>query len=630
MNKSILAIVMVVSIFTIIPLVNAVPAYNYSGDEYYVRPNIPDFNIPSYDGDRYEDLVPYTLDLSEMAKLAINGLTGPNDPNAGYELWFEAWWFRNPCFMRHEWSSGSQSKFMGPLVLLRLVTGSDLNLSIEKEMIKSWLKMIDDDGFYHRPNRPWVVENVWEEANQGGSEEKELFTDGSPMRTVYARIVEAMIIYYTRDHNSMWKENLENMIEGIVGKDEDFVDMGDWGYFRSEDAKGKVPTGEMLVNDYGWTVQALAQYYRWTGDEEIKDVAKKLINFIRFHAEFFDEDGGFTFDSKFQAYRGAAQTHWHANCLVAFLDYALAANDREVLEWVKKSYDWAMEISSPTLGFIPEMASRSHPNSEGCPISDIVAIAIMLSKSGVVDCWADAERYIRNHFAESQLTPSRGDYLEKFSKKFEETELKYNESSDRVTERNIGAFAGWPTPNEWAYKRGIQHCCTGNCTRAIYYAWQDILNFNDGELKINMLLNRASSWADVYSHIPYVGQVDIKVKKSCKSLLVHKPEWIAKNSKDIKCEINGKPADFTWDNLYLSLGKVNPGDFVSITFPISESIVKEDIAGTEYTITVKGNTVVAIDPPGVNCPLYQREHFRQNHTLWQKVDRFVSNETIRW
>jgi hypothetical protein len=276
------------------------------------------------------------------------------------------------------------------------------------------------------------------------------------------------------------------------------------------------------------------------------------------------------------------------------------------------------------------MANRNHPNSEGCTISDIVAIAIMLSKAGVGDYWSDAERYLRNHFAESQLTRAKGEYLEKFAKKFKKTELAYNESADNVTERNIGAFAGWPTPNEWAFKRGIQHCCTGNCTRVIYYAWQDILNYNDGELRINMLLNRASQWADIYSHIPYIGQVDIEVKKPLQSVLVHAPEWVPMNSQDVQCKINGKSINYKWDGLYLNLGNASAGDVITIVFSIDEKTVKETIAGTKYSITVKGNTVVAIDPPGVNCPLYQREYYREDHTLWHKVERFVTNENIKW
>src|SRR5205807_1723636 len=51
----------------------------------YIRSNIPAVEYPPHHGSWYDDRVPDTLDLAEMARLLVNGLTGPNDPNADYE-----------------------------------------------------------------------------------------------------------------------------------------------------------------------------------------------------------------------------------------------------------------------------------------------------------------------------------------------------------------------------------------------------------------------------------------------------------------------------------------------------------------------------------------------------------------
>ncbi|MHB9070165.1 MAG: hypothetical protein ACYC54_07325 [Sedimentisphaerales bacterium] len=40
----------------------------------YIRKDIPSFTIPPYKGQYYQDMVPYTLDLAEMATLTINDL----------------------------------------------------------------------------------------------------------------------------------------------------------------------------------------------------------------------------------------------------------------------------------------------------------------------------------------------------------------------------------------------------------------------------------------------------------------------------------------------------------------------------------------------------------------------------
>jgi len=50
----------------------------------------------------------------------------------------------------------------------------------------------------------------------------------------------------------------------------------------------------------------------------------------------------------------------------------------------------------------------------------------------------------------------------------------------------------------------------------------------------------------------------------------------------------------------------------------------------EYTLVMKDNTVVSVDPPGKYNPLYQRDHYRENQVRWLKVNRFVSDEHIVW
>ena len=83
----------------------------------YIRPEIPRVDIPSYGGQHYEDTVPDTLDIAEMAELAINVLTRATDPDADYELYWHAGFRRNPPFMFHDWNDLNQIKFMEALPL---------------------------------------------------------------------------------------------------------------------------------------------------------------------------------------------------------------------------------------------------------------------------------------------------------------------------------------------------------------------------------------------------------------------------------------------------------------------------------------------------------------------------------
>ena len=149
-------------------------------------------------------------------------------------------------------------------------------------------------------------------------------------------------------------------------------------------------------------------------------------------------------------------------------------------------------------------------------------------------------------------------------------------------------------------------------------------------MTINLLLNRASPWVDIYSHIPFEGQVDLKIKVPCRSLLVHAPEWIGADSGTLTVLINNQPTTFSWEGRYVRLEKIEQGSTVAIKFPISEWTAQETMSQAEYMLTMKGNSVVAISPTGQNGPLYQRELYRLNQTLWRQMSRFVSAEPFNW
>ena len=200
-------------------------------------------------------------------------------------------------------------------------------------------------------------------------------------------------------------------------------------------------------------------------------------------------------------------------------------------------------------------------------------------------------------------------------------------TEESVAERLVGTFCGQPAPNDWENGAGPAACCTGNGTRAVYYAWKSILNHEAGRLRINLLLNRASSWADIDSHIPYKGQVDVRIKQTV-SLSMRIPEWV--KSDDVCVEVDGRARDISWDGRYAVIGDVKPGEVVKMRFPIAERTEKVWIEKQQYTLIIKGNDIIAIDPPGQACPLYDRSHYRLNRTRWKEQLRFASAEEIEW
>ena len=141
------------------------------------------------------------------------------------------------------------------------------------------------------------------------------------------------------------------------------------------------------------------------------------------------------------------------------------------------------------------------------------------------------------------------------------------------------------------------------------------------------LQSRPPLWLDVDSHLPYKGQVDLRLKQDV-DLNARFPEWVDKPNVKATIRENGHP--LRWDGPIARLGKVSGGSVVTLSFPISERVEDVIVEKQPYRLTMRGNDVVKIDPPGHNCPLYQREHFRSEKTRWRPIERFVSSEAIRW
>lgn len=219
----------------------------------------------------------------------------------------------------------------------------------------------------------------------------------------------------------------------------------------------------------------------------------------------------------------------------------------------------------------------------------------------------------------------------------------------------IGSWSLHFLPNDLFGSTYFATCCTGNCSRALYYAWESILDYEKarGELKVNLLLNRTSPWADINSYIPYRGAVEISVKAACEKAKVRMDSWIEKGR--IACKVDGQVRPFGWDGNYLSLERLAPGQTVTIEFPIEERTVRLESFGHGYEATFRGNDCVELaargNNPGAssrpyylasdntkcyfqdgesNYPLFQRGHYRDSRPRYIKVKRFACEGPIFW
>ncbi|RKY06358.1 MAG: hypothetical protein DRP56_07560, partial [Planctomycetota bacterium] len=595
----------------------------------YIRSNIPDFNVPAYEGQTYQDTVPDTFDLQERAELSINVMTRATGPNADFEEYFHANFRTDPPVMRHVFADQCQVKFMEALPLLRMITGSTLNTEVDRRWMEMTLRRLGSDGLAYTPigGRPWALRGLFSPYLDEGDQFIEPLVGG--------RLLSSMMLHYRREPDPIWKEGAERLVDALADL---AIDKGSYAYYSpSAWLANKSSTEDMGINDrfngahVTFVIPGLVHVYKDTGYEPAATLADKLIRYTLDEIDYFNADGSFAPETPGG---GSAHFHQHSVAILAMVEYAHAVGDTDLLDLMKLAYEYGKSSADTTLGYFPAtiISGGTDDRCEFSSVADMIAIGLKLTEAGYGDHYDDIDRWVRNGLAEGQLTQQRADLIEAQAGRFPDvTPDPTFETADNVIDRNIGAFYGWDVGtlpgkagvNEWG--NAITQDATGNGARAIYYVWDHALRKTGTQLRVNLLFNRASQWADVHSYIPYEGRVDVKMKEACE-LSVRIPEWVT--PVQVSCEINDISHTLGWDGRYAVVGAVNINDVVKMTFPISERVEVATIGGQQYTLTIKGSDVVNIDPPGQYCPLYQREHMREDKAPMKTKTRFVSDKTI--
>jgi len=119
-------------------------------------------NRASVSGERYEALVPDTLDLAERGKLGLNQLTEQISEADDYEMYSRQFFDYQPPRLRFfvDDLGCCQPKALKAMAMLRLMSGSEQNLEREAKMIEMMVSHLgEDDGLYWvppSPDKPWL------------------------------------------------------------------------------------------------------------------------------------------------------------------------------------------------------------------------------------------------------------------------------------------------------------------------------------------------------------------------------------------------------------------------------------------------------------------------------------------
>ncbi len=611
----------------------------------FMRDNIPQAAVVSVRGEYTDALVPDTCDLEERARLFLdkflNSITVAelmNEPfNRGRFDLFPP---------RLTLDTGSYTcgmpKYREGLPLLRMMTGSTKGLDIDQAWAENVLKCIGPDGLYYVPRagRPWDVIGAYEFWPNAKNVQFYTF-----LATCNGRLLGSLATYYENTGDEVWNRTARGVVDGLAKQ---AVPVDDWAFFPNftpvygeppltreqiqkaiaEASKGT--TGESEHN-YAlwqtWIATGLAQYYRVSGYEPAKQLAYRLVNYMR-RTKYIEE----------------WESHFHCISLgmQCMLELARVAHDQELAEYARRQYDFAKTgetmIALPQIGFF--VNGQGNEGMEGCVIGDMAALAAKLTQLDMGDqYWEDVDRYARNTLTAIQRThPGYAETV--FAKLWEKgkqhgvaagscrSAVEYHQLADHLPQRLVGSFGCNTLPNDIFATDYFDSCCNGNCSRALYYVWESILKYDRSrqELKVNLMLNRTSPWADVDSYMPYTGRVEIKAKRPLTSLQVRAATWVDKPQ--VACRVGGETRRISWKGNYLEAGSVKPGETVTLEFPIAERREKLESFEHRYEAVFRGNDCVEMTPGGEYYTLFQRGHYRQEEPRYVKARRFACENTV--
>ena len=352
--------------------------------------------------------------------------------------------------------------------------------------------------------------------------------------------------------------------------------------------------------------------YRMTGYEPALDLSGGLARWALARV-FTDWDG------RWSIY------HFHHSlfALMAVCQYGYAAGDKEVLGQVDRCYRWARDMGDPLIGYYTEWMPGSdlylqwqQGNSvEICEVADMIILALYLTRAGIGDYWDDVDRWVRNVFTEGQMLDTG--FLDNIPSSYFNPcpDPRPHQDTDRIAERSVGSFFGWMRANDGIRtmktdqglklpERSIMHCCTANGALALYYVWDSIVTKDGDEVRINLLLNKASPWLDVHSYLPVEGKVVLHVRDA-PSVAVRIPEWC--NPNQVRVSGGNERVTVSVEGRLIRVHNVKSGDVITLTFDVPERVVHRVIGEIPYRLTMRGSNVVSIDPKGIAYPLYESQ-----------------------
>ena len=175
---------------------------------------------------------------------------------------------------------------------------------------------------------------------------------------------------------------------------------------------------------------------------------------------------------------------------------------------------------------------------------------------------------------------------------------------------------------------GSEMCIRDSGVHGLYLLWHHAVHAAGTAVRVDMLFDRSTPWADVRSHLPRDGAVEVVMRQGG-SLAVRTPEDVSEHEVAVEA-----PGHWRWLDGYVHVGGLATGQIVTIRFPLREQDERVSVLGDQYLVSWRGDTVMAIDPPGRVGPLYRRRESpgdaRSPHHDSRHASRLPRASSVKW
>lgn len=564
---------------------------------------------------------PDTLDLEDRAKEAINAMLGIADDMYEYIPFFNGNLMARPAYMVHgNWDFGSShGRLVDSLILARFMCNIAAESEIEKHYRSNLLSFFREDGLSYRRNT-FDEETIKEHQSE--------YVDSASMIDQRAVIMGLTTWYLTTGDEKVktYADRLCAALKRIARKEREC-----WYYPASEYTPRGWPSFDAvhtrLTVDpaamWGRQIGPLLKYHILTGNKDAYELAERFASNIIYRSGVFNKDGSFNGALEYRN----GHFHTRMGTLASLARFAVYTGDASIIEFVKRSYDWALKQCT-SFGWTPGDMHDQRFEHETCTLVDAIDIGIILAQSGYTEYWGVVERFIRNHLTESQLLDIS--WIEELDTR--ERDIPKRRTYYKVAQRLRGAFAGYSAPNDFVYSgewgRGhimdTQTCCIASGVRGLYLGWSSIITEKNKGIYINMLLNKASKWLDLKSYMPHEGKVELDINRDLEEVFIRIPDWVPYGAVKITRKIGDEEISLTGRALswtkrcFMKIENAREGEKILLTFPLKEYETLETASGLEYKVRWRGDDVIHIDPPGIYCPLYNRREIYQESPVKTK------------